>query len=157
MKPTNYFFFVYTFKIFLAFLQLSIILEFFLLPHWESYVFVKQKFEILVSEFSEFYRVEIWYNSEVVTPLQSWQFSCKLMTNLRIYGILNFLNNVCRSSKFCKIWAIILKMYTNIIYRSRTSPIWPKSIEVVKFFEILSFLKIFSKLSNLCKLRVIKT
>ena len=66
------------------------------------------------------YRVEIWYSSEAVTPLESWQFSCRLTPNLRFYGILNFLKNVCGSSNFRKIWAIVLKIHTNIINRSRT-------------------------------------
>ena len=48
------------------------------------------------------------------------RFWCKWMPNLKFYGILNFLKNVCGSSNFRKIWPIILKMHTNIIYRRRT-------------------------------------
>ena len=55
-----------------------------------------------------------------LSNFQWWQFSCKLMPNLKFYGILNFLKNVCGSSNFHKIWAIVLKMHTNIIHRSRT-------------------------------------
>ena len=36
------------------------------------------------------YRVEILYSSKAVTPRQSWRFLCKLMTNLKFYGIVNF-------------------------------------------------------------------
>ena len=64
------------------------------------------------------YRVKILYSSEAVTSLQSSGFSCKLMTNLRFYGISNCLKNVY--GNFRKIWAVILKLNTIIIYRSRT-------------------------------------
>ena len=66
------------------------------------------------------YRVKISYSSEAVTPEQTRKFSCKLTPNLRFYEISNFLKNVCGSSNFCKIWAIVLKFHTNIIHRSRT-------------------------------------
>ena len=65
-------------------------------------------------------RVEIWYSSEAVTPLQSWQFFWKLTPDLRFYGISIFLKNVCGSSKYRKVWSILLKLHKNIIYRSRT-------------------------------------
>ena len=74
------------------------------------------------------------------------------MPNLKFYGILNFLKNVSVSSNFRKIWAIVLKMHTNTIHQSRTF--------VIEFdqnrLKHSIFLKIFSKLCNLCKLRVIK-
>ena len=38
----------------------------------------------------------------------------------KFYGILNVLKNVCGSSNFRNIKAIILKLHTNIIYQSRT-------------------------------------
>ena len=41
------------------------------------------------------------------------------MPNRKFYGIWNFLN-VCGSADFRKIWAIVLKMHTNIIHRWRT-------------------------------------
>ena len=65
------------------------------------------------------YRVEIWYSSEAATPLRSWQFSCKLTPNLGFYGISNFLKNVCGSSNFRKIWAIVLKLHINVIHWTR--------------------------------------
>ena len=65
------------------------------------------------------YRVKIWCSSEAVTPLQSWQFSCKLTSNLRFYRVSNFLKIVCGSSDFRRIWAIVLKLPTNTIYWSR--------------------------------------
>ena len=36
------------------------------------------------------------------------------------FWILNFWKNVCDSSNFRKIWAIVPKLHTNIIHRSRT-------------------------------------
>ena len=66
------------------------------------------------------YRVQIWYSSEAVMPLESWQYLCKFKPNLKFYGILDFLKNVYGSSNFRKIWAIVQKMHRNIIHRSRT-------------------------------------
>ena len=37
-----------------------------------------------------------------------------------IYVMLNFLKNVCGSSDFHKNIAMVLKLYTNMIYQSRT-------------------------------------
>ena len=65
------------------------------------------------------YRIKIRYSREAVKPLQSWRFSCKLMSNLTFYGILNFSKNVSGSSNFRKIRASVLKLHKNIIYRSR--------------------------------------
>ena len=65
------------------------------------------------------HRIEIWYTIKAVVPLQSWQFSWKLMFNLRFCGILNFLKNVRSNSNFREIWAIVLKLHLNIIYQSR--------------------------------------
>ena len=102
-------------------------------------------------------RVEIWYSSEAVTPLQSWQFLCKLTPNVIFYGISNFLKYVCGSSNFRKIWPIVPKLHTNIINRSKTFGIEFGRIRLERSnLLILNLLKIFSKLCNLCKLRVIQ-
>ena len=42
------------------------------------------------------------------------------MPNLRFYWISSFLKDACGSFNFRKIWAIALRLHTNIIYRSRT-------------------------------------
>ena len=69
------------------------------------------------------------------------------MPDLWFYGILNFLNKVRGSSNFGKIRAIILKLYTNIFYRSRNFGIdfakidWSvQNFSDFEFFE--NFLKI---------------
>ena len=75
---------------------------------------------ISVPEWSKTSINMIWYRSGgAVTPLQSWRFLCKLMPNLKLWNF-EFLKKVCGSSNFRKIWAIVLKMHTNIIHRSRT-------------------------------------
>ena len=62
------------------------------------------------------YRIESWYTSEAVISLYSLRISCKLMPNLRFHEIFD-LTNVWVTSNFCKIWDIVLKLHTNIIYR----------------------------------------
>ena len=52
------------------------------------------------------YRVEIRYSRK-----------CTFMSNLKFYGIFNYLKNL---TNFRKIWDIVQKLHTNIIYRSRT-------------------------------------
>ena len=42
------------------------------------------------------------------------------MPHLKFYGIVNVLKNVCGRFNFRKMWAISLKMHTNIIHRLRT-------------------------------------
>ena len=100
------------------------------------------------------YRVEIWYSSE---PFQPWQFSCKLTANRKFYGISNFFKYVCGSSNLRKISAAVLKLHTNIIYRSRTFGIefGQNRLERSNFLSLWIFWNFFSKLCNLCKLRVI--
>ena len=104
------------------------------------------------------YRVEIWYSREAITLFHSWRFSCKLMPKLKLYGILNLLKNVCGSFTFRKILTIVLKLHTNIIYRSRNFGIkfCQNRLKRSNFLRFSNFLKIFSKLSNLCKFRVIE-
>ena len=65
------------------------------------------------------YRYEIWYTSEAVTTLYSWPFSWELIPDAWFYGILSFLKHVRGSSNFRKIRAIVPKLHTNILYRSR--------------------------------------
>ena len=62
--------------------------------------------------------------------------------------IRNFWKNVHGSSKFRKIWAIIVKLHTNIIY-------WKGTFGRNRL-KRSNFLKIFSKLSNSGKFRVIE-
>ena len=78
------------------------------------------------------------------------------MPDLRFYRTLNFLKKGRGSSNFCKIRAIVLKLHTNILYRSRIFGIRLKTIELFKFFQILSFLRIFSNLSNSGEFRFIE-
>ena len=65
------------------------------------------------------YRYEIWCTSESITTLQSWLFSWRLMPDLWFYGIINFFKKGRGSSNFRKIRAIVLKLHTNILCRSR--------------------------------------
>ena len=64
------------------------------------------------------------------------------MSNLKLYGILNFLKNVCGSSNFRKISAIVLNVHKNIIHRSRTfgiefdqNRLKRSNFEILNFFE----------------------
>ena len=83
--------------------------------------------------------------------LYSWRFSWKLITDLRFYGIVNFFKNVYDSSDFCKIWAIILNLHTNIVCILITN-LWywisPKSIELWDFFNFLKFAVNFRTCAN---------
>ena len=83
-----------------------------------------------------------------------WLFSWQLMPDLWFYGILNSLKKGRVSYNFRKTRAIVLKLHTNILYRSRNVGIeFGQNRLVFKFFQILNFLRIFSKLSNLGKFR----
>ena len=66
-------------------------------------------------EISNFNFVRQWSSH----ALKSWRFSYKLMPYLKFYGIFNSSKNVRGSYNFRKIWAIVLKLHPNIIYRSR--------------------------------------
>ena len=59
--------------------------------------------------------VHQWSSHNDLIVLFSWE----LMPDLWFDGILNFLKNVRGSSNFRKIRAIVLKLHTNILYRSR--------------------------------------
>ena len=61
---------------------------------------------------------DVGYNGETVTSVLSLRFLCKLMSNLRFYGNLNFWKiSFVTLLHFNKIWAIVLKLLSNIIYR----------------------------------------
>ena len=60
--------------------------------------------------------VHQWSNHN---PLIVTIFMIILMRDLWFYGILNFLKKGRSSSNFRKIRAIVLKLHTNILYRSR--------------------------------------
>ena len=68
---------------------------------------------------------------------------------------MNFLKKGRGSSNFRKIRAIVLKLHTNILYRSRNFGI-EFGVQAFKFFQILNFLRILSKLSNSGKFRFIE-
>ena len=59
-----------------------------------------------------------------------------------------FFENGRDSSNFRKIRGIVLKLHTNILHPSRSFGIEFGQNEAFKFFRILNFLRIFSKLSN---------
>ena len=65
----------------------------------------------------------ISYSSNRCNSWTAWDIELEFITpmpKLEFYGISNCLKNVCGSSNFRKIWNIIRKLHTNIIYRSRT-------------------------------------
>ena len=98
------------------------------------------------------FRHEISYTSKAFTALQSWLFLWQLISDFWFYGILNFLEKFCGSCNLCNIRAIVLKLNTNILYRSRTF-----SIEFgPNRLKHSNILKNCSELSNLCKLRIIE-
>ena len=66
------------------------------------------------------------------------------MPDLEFYGIMNFLKKGRGSSNFLKIRAIILKLHTNILYRSRDFGIEFGQNRLKRW----NFFRFFSKLSN---------
>ena len=78
------------------------------------------------------------------TPSIMTIFICKLMLDLKFYGVSNILENSCGSSNFRKIWAIPLKLHTNIIYRSSTFVIefgqnWLEHLNFLRFWIFSKF------------------
>ena len=58
------------------------------------------------------YKIEIWYTSEAVKSFYSWRFSQKFITDLRFYGIFNFLKNNCGSHFYEIFWKFALNFLT---------------------------------------------